>query len=107
MAHLTEVTDDTFETVVTGSSKPYLLDFWAPWCGPCRMVGPVLEEIAAEEPRVEIGKLNVDDNPKTAMMFSVMSIPTMILFKDGKPVKTIVGAQPKKALLDQIVPFLG
>lgn len=106
MATLATITDNNFEAEVITSKKPFLLDFWAPWCGPCRAVGPILEEIAGEEDRVAIGKLNVDDNPQTAMKYDVMSIPTMILFKDGAQVKVLVGAQPKKALLDQIAPFL-
>lgn len=106
MGTIATVTDGNFESDVLKSGKPFLLDFWAPWCGPCRAVGPILEEIAGEEDRVAIGKLNVDENPQTAMKFDVMSIPTMILFKDGAPAKVIVGAQPKKALLEQITPFL-
>lgn len=75
-----------------------LVDFWAPWCGPCRMVGPVIEELAGDyEGQIKVGKLNVDDNQQTAMSYRVMSIPTVILFKDGEPVETMVGAMPKGA----------
>ena len=106
MPKVLEITDANFEEVVKTSEKPFLLDFWAPWCGPCRMIGPVLEEIAAEDDRFVIGKLNVDDNPRTAMAYNVMSIPTMILFKGGEPAKTLVGAQPKRALLEQLDPLV-
>jgi thioredoxin 1 len=75
-----------------------LVDFWAPWCGPCRMVGPIIEELSGDyQGKIKVGKLNVDDNPRTAMSFRVMSIPTVILFKDGQPVETLVGAMPKSA----------
>lgn len=89
-------TDNNFEQE-TGSGYT-LVDFWAPWCGPCRMVSPIIEELAADyEGKVKVGKLNVDDNPQTAMKYRVMSIPTVILFKDGEPVETMVGAAPKNA----------
>lgn len=101
------ISDATFEQSVLKSTVPVLVDFWAPWCGPCRMVAPVLEEIAAEQDgKVTIAKLNVDENQSTAGRYNVMSIPTMILYKDGKPVKQLVGARPKAAIMRDIEPFL-
>jgi thioredoxin 1 len=96
MAH--EFTDTNFEQEVLKSDKPTLVDFWAPWCGPCQIMGPVIEELAQEETAVKIGKLNVDDNPKTAQAYSVMSIPTLKIFKGGQVVKEMVGVQSKEAL---------
>ena len=95
---LNEVTDANFQAEVVESEKPVLVDFWAPWCGPCRVVGPVLEEIASEREDLRIVKLNVDENQQTAASFQVLSIPTMILFKGGQAVKTVVGAYPKKKI---------
>lgn len=95
---LSEVTDANFQAEVVESGKPVLVDFWAPWCGPCRVVGPVLEEIASERDDLRIVKLNVDENQQTAASFQVLSIPTMILFKGGQAVKTVVGAYPKKKI---------
>jgi thioredoxin 1 len=107
MADLTNVSDDTFQAEVLENEQPVLVDFWAPWCGPCRVVAPVLEEIAAEQAgKLRVVKLNVDDNQRTAAQFGVMSIPTMILFKNGAPAKTIVGAYPKKRLEAELEPAL-
>jgi thioredoxin 1 len=103
---LNEVTDANFTAEVIESEAPVLVDFWAPWCGPCRVVAPVLEEIAAERPDLRIVKLNVDDNQQTAAQYQVLSIPTMILFKNGSPAKTIVGAYPKKKLEQELEPAL-
>jgi thioredoxin 1 len=101
------VTDDSFAHDVLSSTTPVLVDFWATWCGPCRMVAPVLEEIAAEKAgSLTVAKVDVDANPGTARDFQVVSIPTMILFKDGKPVTRIVGAKGKAALLREIAEFL-
>ncbi len=102
MAQLAHITDDAFETEIRGET-PVLVDFWAEWCGPCRMVAPVLEQIAAEqEGKLKIVKLNVDENQRTPAQFGVTGIPTMILFKDGQPVETIVGFLPKMQLLKKI-----
>jgi thioredoxin 1 len=104
--NLSEVTDVNFQAEVIESEKPVLVDFWAPWCGPCRVVAPVLEEIASERPQMRIVKLNVDENQQTAAAYQVLSIPTMILFKGGQPVKTVVGAYPKKRLEAELEPVL-
>ncbi len=103
---LPEVTDNNFQAEVIESEQPVLVDFWAPWCGPCRVVGPVLEEIASERQDLRIVKLNVDENQQTAASFQVLSIPTLILFKAGQPVKKVVGAYPKKKLEAELEPAL-
>jgi len=101
------VTDDSFAAEVLASETPVLVDFWAPWCGPCKMVAPVLEEIAKEKSGVlTVAKVDVDANPASAREFQVISIPTLILFKDGKPVTRIVGAKGKAALLKEIAEVL-
>lgn len=101
------VTDATFEDEVINSEKPVLVDFWAPWCGPCRMVGPVLEEIAEENQDVKIVKVNVDENQQYAGKLGVFNIPTMIMYKNGEPVDKLVGAMPKQQILDRINPHVG
>jgi thioredoxin 1 len=100
--NLPDVTDNTFQAEVLESEKPVLVDFWAPWCGPCRVVAPVLEEIAAERDDLRIVKLNVDENQQTAASFEVLSIPTMILFKNGQVAKKVIGAYPKKRLESEL-----
>jgi thioredoxin 1 len=98
---LNDVTDNNFQAEVIESEGPVLVDFWAPWCGPCR-IAPILEEIAAEHEDLRIVKLNIDDNQQTAAAFEVLSIPTMILFRGGQPVKRVIGAYPKKKLEAQL-----
>lgn len=101
------VTDATFATEVLGSEKPIMVDFWAEWCGPCRAVSPILDQIATEHAdKIEIVKLNVDENPQTAMDFNITSIPTMKVFKGGQVVKTVIGAKPKPALEADLAEFL-
>jgi thioredoxin 1 len=100
---ITTLTDATFDEVVGASDKPILVDFWAEWCGPCKMIAPILEELAVEQSdKFVIGKLDVDLNVATATKFSVMSIPTLLLFKDGEVVARLVGAKPKGAMLQEI-----
>ncbi len=102
-----EVTDANFQSEVVESEKPVLVDFWAPWCGPCRMVAPVLEELAGERgDELKIVKLNVDENQQTAASFEVLSIPTLILFRNGQVAKKVIGAYPKKRLEAELEPAL-
>jgi len=103
MSQKLEFTDKNFQTDVVGSNIPVLVDFWAPWCGPCRMVDPVVEEIAGEYVgKLKVGKLNTDDNRETAAKYGIMSIPTIMIFKDGEVKARIVGAQPKRAIVEKI-----
>jgi len=98
-----DVTDATWESEVIGATTPVVVDFWAVWCGPCRMIAPLVEELATEyEGKVKFSKLNVDENPEVSMKYEIRSIPTLLVFKDGKPVATIVGAVPKKQLQKEV-----
>jgi thioredoxin 1 len=107
MAKPIEVTDATFEEAVLKAELPTLVDFWAVWCGPCKMIAPILEEIAdGQEGQLQVTKLDVDHNTETAMKYGVMSIPTLILFKNGQSVERIVGFMPKEKLLSKLTPHL-
>jgi thioredoxin 1 len=101
-----KVTDASFADDVLMSDKPVIVDFWAEWCGPCKMIAPILEQIAAENDGVIIAKLNVDENPQTAASYGITSIPTMNVYQGGQIVKTIIGAKPKAALLADLAPYL-
>ncbi len=107
MSQALEVTDETFEKEVIQSDVPVLVDFWAPWCGPCRMVAPVVDDIAQTYAgRLKVVKLNTDQCPNTAVKYQIMSIPTLLIFKNGKAVDQLVGAQPKQAFVAKIEPQL-
>ena len=98
-----QITKENFQEEVLNSDKPVLLDFWASWCGPCRMVGPALEEIAEERPDIKVGKINVDEEPELARRFGIMSIPTLMVIKDGEIVNQSRGARPKNKILDMLI----
>ena len=101
-----KVSDASFAADVLQSDKPVIVDFWAEWCGPCRMVGPILEEIASENDSIVVAKLNVDENPQTSASYGITSIPTLNVYQGGEVVKSIIGAKPKAALLADLSPYL-
>ena len=106
--HIVHTSDSTFSQDVLKSDKPVLLDFWAEWCGPCKMIAPILDELAAEyKDKVRIAKLNIDENPQTPPKFGIRGIPTLILFKDGQPVETLVVFMPEKQILAKVEKHIG
>ncbi|MGC1512485.1 MAG: thioredoxin [Acidimicrobiales bacterium] len=107
MGNIAELSDANFNEEIQGSDEPILVDFWAEWCGPCKTIAPILQEIAEEQAgKIRVTKLNVDENPETARRFEVMSIPTLILFRNGEPQKRLVGAKGKGQLLEELASFL-
>jgi thioredoxin 1 len=107
MAKPFEVSDDTFEAQVLQAKEPILVDFWAAWCGPCRMVAPIVEEIAADyDGRLKVAKMDVDTSPDTPGQLGIRGIPTLILFKDGMEVKRLVGFRPKEAMVEELLPYI-
>jgi len=104
---ISTLTDTIFDEEIGSASEPVIVDFWAEWCGPCKMIAPILEEIATEQAgKVKVAKLNVDDNPDAARRYEVMSIPTLIVFRDGQPVKRLIGAKGKGQLLQELSEFI-
>ncbi len=105
---ISTLTDSTFDEEIGAAGEPVVVDFWAEWCGPCKMISPILEEIATEHAgKVRVAKLNVDDNPDVTRRFEVMSIPTLIVFRDGQPVRRMIGAKGKGQLLEELSEFIG
>lgn len=107
MSSVSHLTESTFFEEIGSATTPVIVDFWAEWCGPCKKIAPILDDIATEHPTsIRVAKVNVDENPTLAMKFNVMSIPTLILFRDGEPQHTIVGAKSKEQLLSDLAPYL-
>lgn len=107
MPNVTHVTDETFKEIVLDSELPILVDFWAEWCGPCKMIGPIIEQLSDEyQGRLKVGKVDVDKNPQVATQLGIRGIPALILFKGGKPIEQIIGAVPKAHIIGKIEPHL-